>query len=111
MAFSLLDLTPTDSEPIQREGGPGRNISPETEAAASWLQDSLDKGTDDGQGLVRAVTVPAGSAEDVLKALTRAASHMGVGVDRQAVNVKGGKVEIRFRARPRRERKASDDAE
>lgn len=113
--LNLSDLQLYESDPIEREIGPGRAMSEETLTAISWLQASHEGG-DGTHGKTLAITVPAGASDYTLNVLTRAGQYVeteqfgvGIGVDKQPVNIKGGKVEIRFATRPKRARKPKNN--
>ena len=108
-AIDIAALVPTDAALPVREGGGGRPASPETMLASEWLEQSHREG-DGVNGAGKAITVRQGDAEYILTVLRRAATRLNVGIDTQTVPVKGGKTEVRYATRPKRERKSSQDA-
>lgn len=107
MAFDLSKVAP--HEPSQEwTSNAGRGVSPETEAASQWLLESWEYRDADDIGKTMAITVAQGDYDEAIKILNRAATRTGLGKDTSFTPLKGGKLEIQFRARAKRERKSAD---
>lgn len=101
--FNILSVvTEASDEPVNSRAG--ASLKPETLMVMDWLRLSHEKG-DGTYGAPRKVVIPAGNTEYVVNLLHRAAANLNSGIDKEVTNLAGGQVEVKFRTRPKRERK------
>jgi hypothetical protein len=113
-AFDFAAVTPKVAAAPQRAGGRERVANP----TIPWVKESWDKrkqvGSTSGRvtelGEGRTVTIPTANAQQLKNLLNYAARDLEVGVSIDMKNLPGGKTQVTFAAKSRKQKKAKSEA-